>query len=73
MQTVIVSLIALAALAVVLRRVIGAVWPKKSQAACPSCQAGDHCSPVSETTSVSPTAPVPDVHPLVLVRPKSRS
>jgi len=71
-QTVIVSLVALAALAFVVRRLIGAVLPKKGHAACPSCQAGDHCSPSTTTVSETSAAPVPDVHPLVLVRPKSR-
>ena len=72
MQTLIVTLVALAALAVVLRRVIGSMLPKKGQAACPSCQAGDHCEPApatTTTTAVSP--PSADAQPLTLVRSKT--
>jgi hypothetical protein len=72
-QTVIVSLVALGALAFVARRILGAVLPKKGQAACPSCQAGDHCSPSTAIVSETSPAPIPDVHPLVLIRPKTRS
>jgi hypothetical protein len=72
-QTVIVSLVALAALAFVVRRLVGAILPKRGQAACPSCQAGDHCSTASTTVSETSPAPIPDVRPLVLIRPKSRS
>jgi hypothetical protein len=64
MQTVIVTIVALVALAVVARRVFGAILPKKSQAACPSCQAGDHCEPATET-------PASEGQPLVLVRTKT--
>ena len=49
MQTVLVSLIALGALAFVVRRVVQAVKPASSQAACPSCQAGDACEGQTES------------------------
>jgi hypothetical protein len=45
MQTAIVSLIALAALVVVGRKVFAAVRPPKGAAGCPSCASGaDACS-----------------------------
>ena len=63
-QQAIVTLAALGAGAVVVRRVAAAWRPKK--AACPSCASGERCAPAA-------TADSPTVHPLVLVKTKSRS
>jgi hypothetical protein len=57
MQTVIVSLIALVALAFVTRKVVSAIRPPKGQAACPSCASGsDACATTTSTTTPSPQA-----------------
>jgi len=64
-QNVIVTLVALGAAFILVRRIIG--WRRATaarQPSCPSCEAGEHCSP-------DPTkAPTPETHPLVLVRSK---
>ena len=79
MQTAIVSLVALGALLVVVRRVVGAIRPPKGmkgQLACPSCASGsDACGTTAPTvTTVASTSPASagasDVQPLVLVRSK---
>ena len=57
MQTAVVSLIALAALAFVARKVFSAIRPPKGQAACPSCASGsDACATTPPATSPSPQA-----------------
>lgn len=77
MQTAIVSLVALGALLIVVRRVLGAIRPPKGkpgQVACPSCASGsDACG--TSTSTAEPTmsggAGTPDVQPMILVRSKT--
>jgi hypothetical protein len=84
-QTAIVSIVALGALLVVVRRVVGAIRPPKGQVACPSCASGsDACgqtaltatttTTTATTTTAASTSPggagTSDVQPLVLVRSK---
>lgn len=78
MQTAIVTLVALGALLVVVRRIMSAVRPPKGQVACPSCASGsDACGTKAPTeTSAGSAAPsglaASDVHPLVLVKSKTQ-
>jgi hypothetical protein len=64
LQNIIVSLAALGAAAVLVRRVL---WPRRQaagKASCASCAAGEPCSP-------TPPAPSePEVRPLTLIRSK---
>jgi hypothetical protein len=74
-QTVIVSLVALGAFLVVVKRVLGAIRPPKGQGACPSCASGSDACGTKGTTATSagvggPAAP--DVQPLVFVNSKAR-
>ena len=75
MQTVIVSLVALGALLVVLRRVLGAIRPPKGQVVCPSCASGSDACGTKTATAASTAGGGPagsDVQPLVLVKSKAR-
>jgi hypothetical protein len=72
-QTAIVSFVALGALLIVVRRLMGAIRPPKGQASCPSCASGsDACgtSASNAESTVSGGAGTSDVQPLVLVRSK---
>ena len=66
-QNILVAIIALAAVAVIARRVFMAPRRSGGKPGCPSCASGDQpCAP-SE-----PPAAGPNIHPLTLVRSKSR-
>jgi hypothetical protein len=73
-QTAIVSLVALGALLVVVRRVLGAIRPPKGQVACPSCASGsDACGTKVATAASTAGGPAAsDVQPLVLVKSKTQ-
>lgn len=66
MQTAIVSLVALAALAVVGRRIYDAIRPRAGKAACPSCASGSDACGTREPVRTAKN----DVQPLVLIRSK---
>jgi hypothetical protein len=73
-QTAIVSLVALGALLIVVRRVLGAIRPPKGTVACPSCASGsDACgtSAVHAASAASGVAETSDVQPMVLIRSKT--
>jgi hypothetical protein len=67
MQTVLVAAVVCGAAAFVLWRIVGPWFTAPGKPGCPSCASGDHCAdkPASE-------APSSDVHPLVVVRTRSR-
>jgi hypothetical protein len=66
MQTAIVTLVALSALAIVGRRIYQAIKPPAGTAACPSCASGSDACRTSEPARTKTN----DVQPLVLVRSK---
>jgi hypothetical protein len=66
MQTAIVTLVALAGLAVVAQRIYAAIRPPAGKAACPSCASGSDACKTSEPVRTTNS----DVQPLVLVRSK---
>lgn len=78
MQTAIVSIVALGAFLVVVRRVMSAIRPPKGQVACPSCASGsDACgTQAPKVTTAGSTsagrAGTSDVQPLVLVKSKTQ-
>ena len=63
-QNIVVTLVMIAALAVVLRRILGSAREADS-ASCPSCDSGKPCQPAA-TRGAAPVEP--DVRPLVLIR-----
>jgi hypothetical protein len=70
-QTIVVSLVALAALGLVVRRLVGAIRPPRGQAGCPSCASGsDSCGTAAATAGAA--SGTPDVRPLILIKSKSR-
>lgn len=64
-QNLVVTLVALGAVAFIVRRVTGLGRGDSNQAACPSCTSGSGAC----ATTPAKTAPA-DVHPLTLVRSK---
>lgn len=65
-QNLVVTLVALGAVAFIVRRVTGLGRRGTSETACPSCTTGaGACATPAKTTP-------PDVHPLTLVRSKTR-
>jgi hypothetical protein len=68
-QTVVVTVVALGGAAFIVRRVLGLGRRDQNQAACPSCTSG---SGACATTPAKTPAATSDVHPLTLVRSKTR-
>ena len=66
-QTIVVTAVALGGAAFIVRRVFG-LGRKDGQGACPSCASGSDACATPAKTPASTT----DVHPLTLVRPKTR-
>ena len=62
MQEVVVTIVALAAVVVVLRQF---VFRKKDAPPCPSCTSGHPCAPASDE------APASEASPLTFIRPSS--
>jgi hypothetical protein len=65
-QNVIVTLVALGAAIILVRRVMG--WRRQTaagQPSCPSCEAGEPCTPKPDASIGAPKT-----HPLILVRSK---
>jgi hypothetical protein len=66
-QTVIVALLVVGAIAFVVWRLMGAFRARSGKPGCPSCAAGDRCD-----DKPGAAAPRSDVQPLLLVKPGSR-
>jgi len=70
LQDVIVALVAVAALAVVVRRMIGFAAVETSPK-CANCESGT-CAPTAAPGGRANASSAPDAHPLLFVRPPQR-
>jgi hypothetical protein len=68
LQDVIVTLVALGAVGVLIRRLVDVARPKPSAPACGSCATSKTCAPAAASAAA---APEPAAKPLVFVRHKS--
>ena len=66
-QNLIVTAVALAGAVFIVRRVLALGRPSNDGGACPNCASGTNaCAPASKPAA-------PEIHPLTLIRSKSRS